>query len=176
VCVCARARVCVCVCVWERERVWVCVCVWVYMCVRMHRVVNNNASCVMGWLWLVGSIKLQVSFAKEPYKRDYILQKRPVLLSILMTVATPYRNVDTLQHTSIHYNTLQQNILTGVRAVATCAPLFATRCNTLQQTATDCNRLQHTATEHTCWSSCCCNASSSVFDGAISTWMSVWRD
>jgi len=44
----------------------------------------------MGWLQLVGSIKLQVSFAKEPYKRDDILQKRPVILSILLTVATPY--------------------------------------------------------------------------------------
>ena len=44
----------------------------------------------MGWLWLVGSIKLQVSFAKEPYKRDNILQKRPIILSILLTVATPY--------------------------------------------------------------------------------------
>jgi len=30
----------------------------------------------MGWLRLVGSLKLQVSFAKEPYKIDYILQKR----------------------------------------------------------------------------------------------------
>jgi len=28
----------------------------------------------------VGSIKLQVCFAKEPLKRDYILQKRPVIL------------------------------------------------------------------------------------------------
>jgi len=27
----------------------------------------------MGWLPLVGSLKLQVSFAKESYKRDYIL-------------------------------------------------------------------------------------------------------
>jgi len=44
----------------------------------------------MGWLWLVGSIKLPVSFAKEPYKRDDILQKRPIILSILLTVATPY--------------------------------------------------------------------------------------
>jgi len=44
----------------------------------------------MGWLWLVGSIKLQVFFAKEPYKRDNILQKRPVILSILLTEATPY--------------------------------------------------------------------------------------
>ena len=40
----------------------------------------------MGWLWLVGSIKLWVSFAKEPYKTDNILQKRPIILSILLTV------------------------------------------------------------------------------------------
>jgi len=44
----------------------------------------------MGWLWFVGSIKLKVSFAKEPYKKDYILQKRPIISSILLTVATPY--------------------------------------------------------------------------------------
>jgi len=29
-------------------------------------------------------------FAKEPYKRDNIPQKRPIILSILLTVATPY--------------------------------------------------------------------------------------
>jgi len=33
----------------------------------------------MGLLWLVGSIKLKVSFAKEPYKRDNILQKRLII-------------------------------------------------------------------------------------------------
>jgi len=33
----------------------------------------------MGRLWLVGSLKTWVSFAKEPYKRDYILQKRPII-------------------------------------------------------------------------------------------------
>jgi len=33
----------------------------------------------MGWLWLFGSIKLYVSFAKEPYKTDDILQKRPII-------------------------------------------------------------------------------------------------
>ena len=32
----------------------------------------------MGWLPFVGSFKLHVSFAKEPYKRDNILQKRPI--------------------------------------------------------------------------------------------------
>jgi len=32
---------------------------------------------------------LSVSFAKEPYKRTYILQKRPIILSSLLIVATP---------------------------------------------------------------------------------------
>jgi len=44
----------------------------------------------MGWLRLVGSLKLQVSFAKEPYKRDDILPKRPIILRRLLIVATPY--------------------------------------------------------------------------------------
>ena len=44
----------------------------------------------MGWLRLVGSLKLWVSFAKETYKRDDILQKRPVILRSLLIVATPY--------------------------------------------------------------------------------------
>jgi len=44
----------------------------------------------MGWLRLVGSVELHVSFAKEPYKRDYILQKRPVILRSLLIVATAY--------------------------------------------------------------------------------------
>jgi len=44
----------------------------------------------MGCLQSVGSIKLQVSFGKEPYKRDNILHKRPKILSILLTVATSY--------------------------------------------------------------------------------------
>jgi len=36
---------------------------------------------------------IQVSFAKEPYKRDYILQKRPTIWRSLLTVATPYRSL-----------------------------------------------------------------------------------
>ena len=42
--------------------------------VKMSRYPLTDAS---GWLRLVGSLKLQVSFAKEPYKRDDILQKKP---------------------------------------------------------------------------------------------------
>jgi len=34
----------------------------------------------LGWLRLVGFLKWYVSFAKEPCKRDYILQKRPTTL------------------------------------------------------------------------------------------------
>ena len=43
----------------------------------------------MGWLRLVGSLKLKVSFAKEPFQRDYILQKRPMIWRSLPIVATP---------------------------------------------------------------------------------------
>ena len=53
---------------------------------RMHlmglrHTVADAYACVfdMGWLWLVGSIKLLVSFAEETYKRDNILQKRPII-------------------------------------------------------------------------------------------------
>jgi len=44
----------------------------------------------MGWLRLISSLKLYASFAKEPYKRDDILRKRPVILRSLLIVATPY--------------------------------------------------------------------------------------
>jgi len=52
-----------------------------------------NSKAAMGWLWMVGSIKLHVSFAKEPYKREDILQKRPVILRSLPIVATPYKQI-----------------------------------------------------------------------------------
>ena len=32
---------------------------------------SSRKEATMGWLRLVGSLKLQVSFAKEPYKREY---------------------------------------------------------------------------------------------------------
>jgi len=44
----------------------------------------------MGWLRLVGFLKLYVSFVTEPYKRDDILQKRHAILRSLLIVATPY--------------------------------------------------------------------------------------
>ena len=49
-----------------------------------------HVSDVMGWLRLVGSLKLHVSFAKEPYTRDNIrdrslLQKSPIQETIFET-------------------------------------------------------------------------------------------
>jgi len=56
----------------------------------------------MRWLRLVGSIKLQVCFAKEPYQRDYILQKRPIIISILLTIATPYHKCIICMYSLLH--------------------------------------------------------------------------
>ena len=39
------------------------------------------------------SLKLYVSFAKEPYERDDILQKRRIISRSLLIVATPYMKV-----------------------------------------------------------------------------------
>jgi len=66
--------VCVCVCV--------CVCTYSTYHKKQLQSWMLRSLVTMGWLWLVGSIKLQVSFAKEPYKRDAILQKRPIYNSI----------------------------------------------------------------------------------------------
>ena len=66
--------------------IWVNILLYINMCIYR---VDFLPSSAMGWLQLVGSIKLQVSFVKETYERDNILQKRRIILSILLTVATP---------------------------------------------------------------------------------------
>jgi len=49
-----------------------------------------SGNCHMGWLQLVGSFKLQVSFARK-YRLFYraFLQKRPIILRSLLIVSTP---------------------------------------------------------------------------------------
>jgi len=79
-------------CVYMRVYVFLCV-----LCVSVH-----VCACVMGWLRLVGSLKWQVSFAKEPYKRDDILQKRPIILRSLLIVATPYVCVCARVHVCVY--------------------------------------------------------------------------
>jgi len=67
--------VCVCVCVRERE--------------REREREKGLLTLYIGWLRLVGSFKVKVFFATEPYKRDNILQKSPIILRSLLIVATP---------------------------------------------------------------------------------------
>ena len=43
----------------------------------------------MGWLRQVGSLKLQVSFAKKTYQTDDILHMRTIILRSPLIVATP---------------------------------------------------------------------------------------
>jgi len=57
----------------------------------------------MGWLQLVGSIKLQVSFAEYSLFYRALLQKRPIIFSILLTQATPYVTYEeAMSHESLH--------------------------------------------------------------------------
>ena len=80
----------VCVCV----RVCVCVCVFVYTCMfkythshelplYCHHVrLNFIYMCclsIMGWLRLVGSLKLQISFAEYRLCYKALLHKRPII-------------------------------------------------------------------------------------------------
>jgi len=100
---CVQMRTCVCVgvsvsmsvqmCISAYAYVWVermCVCACALVRVRARVCVCELAGVSIGWLRFVGSLKLQVSFAKEPYKRDSILQKRRIILRSLLIVATPW--------------------------------------------------------------------------------------
>jgi len=82
-CVCVRAcvRVCVCACVCACARVRVCVCerdrekerMKDWLCKSLH------IHSTMGWLRLVGSIQLQVSFVEYRLFHRALLQKRPII-------------------------------------------------------------------------------------------------
>ena len=61
-----------------------------FVCEVSLYVCEMSQKSAMGWLRLVGSLKLQVSFAKESYKRDHILQKRPLILRSLLYIASWY--------------------------------------------------------------------------------------
>ena len=64
----------------------------IYLCTFMEQSISSRI-IHMWWLRLIGSWKFLVSFAKELYKRDDILQKRPRILRSLLVEATPYRYV-----------------------------------------------------------------------------------
>jgi len=96
--VCCSVLQCVAVCCSALQRVAVCCSALQCVAVQSSGSVVGCCSMLhffyiflaMGWLRWVGSLKLKVPFAKEPYKRDDILQKRPIILRSLLIVATPY--------------------------------------------------------------------------------------
>ena len=79
---CCRVMICVAVCCILRH--------CVAMCYNLLQRVAAVKYQDMGWLRLVGSLKLWGSLTKEPHKRDYILPKRHTILRSLLIVATPY--------------------------------------------------------------------------------------
>jgi len=57
----------------------------------------------MGWLRLVGSLKLYVSFAEYCLFYRALLQKRPIILRSLLIEATPYQwDIGTIQSCVTH--------------------------------------------------------------------------
>jgi len=73
----------------------------------------------MGWLRSVGSLKWQVSFAKEPYKRDDVLQKRPIILRSLLIAATPCEGVVSHESVMSHIRSSHIWYCSRVRSVVT---------------------------------------------------------
>jgi len=69
----------------------------------------------MGWLRSVGSIKLQVSFAEYRFFYRALLQQRPIILSILLTIASPYIFIYVCMHKCTHTHT-HANIHTHAHA------------------------------------------------------------
>jgi len=55
-------------------------------CVRNWHNVREACLCDMGWLRLVGSLKLQVSFAEYSLFHRALLQERPIILRSLLIV------------------------------------------------------------------------------------------
>jgi len=100
-CVAVCRSVSQCVAVWCSVSQCVAVCCSVSQCVAVCRSMSwhsvpliqarafFNSKLYMGWLRSVGSLKLWVSYANEPYKRDHILHKRPIILRSVLIVATP---------------------------------------------------------------------------------------
>jgi len=99
--VCIYVYMYICIYVYMYIRIHPAMCIYVYMYICMHQVMciyfdvcigacKNHVFVPMGWLQLVGSIKLQVFCAEYCLFYRALLQMRPIILSILLTEATPY--------------------------------------------------------------------------------------
>jgi len=90
--------------------IYACIHVYKYACIHvfMHACMYNNmsrkcANVYMGWLRLVGSLQIQVSFAEYNLFNRALLQRRPIILRSLLIVATPHVCVHAARmHTCMH--------------------------------------------------------------------------
>ena len=134
-------------------------------CDTRHRIKQDNIrsdiifECHMGWLWLVGSLKLQVSFAKEPYQRDDILQKR---IFFIYLVTLDIGSNETTYGVTWHMNVISAPVLhifgTHMLLNSICCDIYLTAQQRRPAAALNmrpwhtsmirCNTLQHTATTH----------------------------
>ena len=65
---------------------------WRYLFVRVpSRIHTCDATCAYGVATMSRLLTMIGLFCKRPYKRDYILQKKPIILRSLLIVATPYQ-------------------------------------------------------------------------------------
>jgi len=97
-----------------------------------------------GWLRLVGSLQLQVSFAEHRLFYRALLQKTPFILWSLLIVATPYSAAAASHATGVcmmFWRSFAASLQNTRHAATHCK-----HCNTLQHLAKHCNTLQHTIT------------------------------
>jgi len=72
---------------------WTFIAVWInQICITVWNHQVRSSSTIMGWLWLVGSLKIYASFAEYSLFYRALLQQRPVSLRSLLIVATPYHS------------------------------------------------------------------------------------
>jgi len=101
----------------------------------------------MGWLRLVGSLKLQVSFAEYSLFYRALLQKRPIILRSLLTKATPYSTHQDKHtpHIRVSYTYVHTPRIRVLQCVLQCG---AVCCSMLRSVAVCCSIDTHTT--HSC--------------------------
>ena len=94
----------------------------------------------MGWIRLVGSLKLQVSFAEFSLFDRALLKKRPVILRSLLIVATPYLYMSLPYNSAIQHQCKSAGVLQYVAVC--CSVLQSPPYNTSARVQVCCSVLQ----------------------------------
>jgi len=112
ICICAYARACIHMSIrrWRHKHarhihiyIYIYICVYIYIHIYTYTYIYiyiythtyrwERLGVAMGWLRLVGCLKICVSLQNIGLFCRALLQKRPTFLSILLIVATPYQKL-----------------------------------------------------------------------------------